>query len=98
MITIYIPNYLPCQILKWIDLVISEALTTAGLVINNIDAVAVTNRPGLIGSLLVGLSYAKGLSMTLDIPLIGVNHIQAHIYAPHMEQEIAYPYIALLLS
>ena len=93
-----VPEIASRKHIEWIDLVISEALATAGLAINNIDAVAVTNRPGLIGSLLVGLSYAKGLSMTLDIPLIGVNHIQAHIYAPHMEQEIAYPYIALLLS
>ena len=64
----------------------------------DIDAIAVTFRPGLIGSLLVGLSFAKGLAWALGKPLVGVDHILAHLYAPHLERDIAYPYLGLLVS
>jgi N6-L-threonylcarbamoyladenine synthase len=75
-----------------------QALDEAGLGTDAIDAVAVTNRPGLVGSLLVGLSFAKGLAFSLDVPLIGVDHILAHLYAPQLEGELAYPHIGLLVS
>ncbi len=61
--------------------VLDEALHTAGCSLNQIDAVAVGHRPGLIGSLLVGLSAAKALAWSLDIPLVGVDHVHAHLYA-----------------
>ena len=64
----------------------------------DVDAVAVTYRPGLIGSLLVGLSFAKGLAWALGKPLIGVDHILAHLYAPQLEREINYPFIGVLVS
>ena len=64
----------------------------------DIDAIAVTFRPGLIGSLLVGLSFAKGLAWGLGKPLVGVDHILAHLYAPHLERDIDYPYLGLLVS
>ena len=61
--------------------VIDEAVRRAGIKLSEIGAVAVANTPGLAGSLLVGVSAAKALAVALDIPLIAVNHIQAHIYA-----------------
>jgi len=62
------------------------------------DAVAVTNRPGLVGSLLVGLSFAKGLAFSSGKPLVGVDHILAHLYAPRLEASIPYPHVGLLVS
>jgi len=66
--------------------------------LSDIDAVAVTNGPGLIGSLLVGLSTAKGLALSLAKPLIPVNHVEAHMYAPHLFNMIDFPYIGLVAS
>lgn len=78
--------------------VVKSALSEAGLGESDIDGIAVTYRPGLIGSLLVGLSFAKGLAFSLGKPLIGVDHILAHLYAPHLENDISYPYIGLIVS
>ena len=78
--------------------VVHEALERAGLGLPEVDGFAVTYRPGLIGSLLVGLSFVKGLAFMLDKPFIGVDHILAHLYAPHLEEEIPYPYLGLLVS
>ncbi len=83
---------------EWIYGVVEEALETAGIKINEIDGIAVANRPGLSGSLMVGVSFAKGLSYGLDKPIIGIDHVQAHLYAPHIEHDIEYPYIGLLVS
>ncbi len=69
-----------------------------GYSLKDIDAVAVTNGPGLIGSLLVGLSTAKGIAYTQNKPLIPVNHIEAHMYAPHLFHKIEFPYIGLVVS
>ena len=63
-----------------------------------IDAVAVTTEPGLSGSLLVGASFAKGLSLSLGVPLIAVDHILAHLYAPRIGTGLTPPYLGLLLS
>ncbi len=81
-----------------INAVVNSTLEKSGMQLKEIDAVAATFRPGLIGSLLVGLSYAKGLALSLDIPFIGIDHVHAHLYAPHLEEEINFPYIGLLLS
>jgi N6-L-threonylcarbamoyladenine synthase len=83
---------------EWIRPVFDQALDEAGISLDQIDGIAVTNRPGLVGSLLVGLSFAKGLSYALGKPYIGVDHIRAHLYAPHLEHDIAYPYLGLLVS
>ncbi len=83
---------------RWIRSVVEEALTEADIDKKDIDGIAVTNRPGLVGSLLVGLSFAKGLAWSLDVPFAGVDHIRAHLYAPHLENDIAYPYLGLLVS
>jgi N6-L-threonylcarbamoyladenine synthase len=66
--------------------------------LSDIDGVAVTALPGLMGSLLVGLSYAKALAWSLDIPFVTVNHMEAHLYAPHLEYKIEYPYLGLIVS
>jgi len=83
---------------EWIYSVVQKSLQEAGMEKGDLDAVAVTSRPGLVGSLLVGLSFAKGFAYSLGIPYIGVDHIRAHLYAPHLEQDIEYPYLGLLVS
>ncbi len=83
---------------EWIKGVVHNSLETAGCTLKDIDGIAVTAKPGLAGSLLVGLSYAKALSYAADIPYIGVNHIYGHIHAAHIEYDIKYPYVALLVS
>lgn len=76
-----------------------QALVAAGIETRELDAIAVTNRPGLIGCLLVGLSVAKSLSLALRIPLIGVDHLQAHVHAAFMtEPDLPLPLLALVAS
>jgi N6-L-threonylcarbamoyladenine synthase len=69
---------------EWIYDVVKEALNKAGLGPGDIDAVAATNRPGLLGSLLVGLSFAKAFAWAKNIPLIAVDHMMAHLYASQL--------------
>jgi N6-L-threonylcarbamoyladenine synthase len=78
--------------------VINEALETAKVSKKDLDAIAVTQGPGLMGSLIVGLNTAKGLAMSLGIPLIGVNHLRAHVSALQIENKIEYPMLCLLVS
>jgi N6-L-threonylcarbamoyladenine synthase len=79
--------------------VIDEALRKAKLTIKDIDAVAVANTPGLAGSLLVGLSAAKALCVALGVPLVAINHLQAHIYACRMAAaEEIFPCVGLIVS
>lgn len=77
---------------------IDEALNSAKLTMKDIDAVAVTQGPGLIGALLVGINAAKALAFAYDKPLIPVHHIAGHIYANHLEQPLQFPLIALIVS
>ena len=93
-----VPEIASRKHIEWIGAVVQEALAKAATTMADIEAIAVTYRPGLIGSLLVGLSFAKGLSWGLGKPLVGVDHILAHLYAPHLERDIAYPYLGLLVS
>lgn len=79
--------------------VVERALTEAGVALDDLDAIAVTHAPGLVGALLVGLSYAKGLALTLGIPLIGVHHMEGHLFAVALEHRDAVPpFTALLVS
>jgi N6-L-threonylcarbamoyladenine synthase len=80
--------------------VLEQALAQAGLSLDQIDAVAVTYGPGLAGSLLVGVNMAKGLSFAAGLPLIGINHLEAHIYANWLdtEEEILFPVVCLIAS
>ncbi len=79
--------------------VVDETLRQAGLELTQIDAVAVVNTPGLAGSLLIGLAAAKSLCLALGVPLIAVNHLQAHIYACQMSaSESVFPAVGLIVS
>ena len=78
--------------------IMKKALKDARIKLNDISAVAVTNRPGLIGALLVGLSTAKTLAWVLNKPLIPVNHIEAHLYVNNLTEDLAYPYVGLVVS
>ena len=77
---------------------VQQALDESGKSIDNINAIAVSQGPGLMGSLLVGISFAKGLAISYKKPLVGVNHIDAHMYANFIEHEETYPFIALIVS
>ena len=85
--------------LENIDPVIDEALAQAQVSLKEIDAVAVAQGPGLIGSLLVGVCYAKALAFGLDIPFVGVNHIEGHVFSIVFENPpVEYPALALIVS
>ena len=78
--------------------VVERALVEAGLGWHAVDAVAVTAGPGLVGALLVGVTYAKGLAYAGRRALIGVNHLEGHLFAPLVEDDVAPPFVALLVS
>ena len=78
--------------------VIKESLQKADLHLRDIDLIAVTMGPGLIGSLLVGLNTAKGLSYGLRKPMVGVNHLEGHILAIYLQKKVKFPFIALVVS
>ena len=79
--------------------VVDQALADAGIGLAQLDGVAVTAGPGLVGALLVGVMHAKTLAWSLDRPLIGVNHLEGHIFAPTLEDpELAPPFVALLVT
>lgn len=77
---------------------VQQALDEAGVTMDQIDTIAVAQGPGLMGSLLVGLSFAKGLALTYKKPLIGINHIDAHLYANFIDHEEVYPFVGLIVS
>jgi N6-L-threonylcarbamoyladenine synthase len=78
--------------------VVERALSEARTCLAEVEAIAVTSRPGLIGSLLVGLSTAKALAFAQGLPLVAVHHIEAHAYAACMEHDLAPPLLALVVS
>lgn len=85
--------------LRMVRPVIDEALNTAGMSKKDIDTIAVTHGPGLVGALLVGLTFAKGMALALDIPYFGVNHMEGHIYGNLLSREQpAFPILFLIVS
>lgn len=79
--------------------VVQEALTNASLTANDLDAIAFTRGPGLLGALLVGTSFAKGMALGLNIPLVDVNHMQAHVLANFLAPKPpAFPFLCLTVS
>ena len=81
-----------------ITIVLEETLKRAKMTIEDIDAIAVTYAPGLLGSLLVGVECAKTLAFIYNKPLIAVNHTMGHIFANNIEYDIVYPTLALIVS
>ncbi|MEH6947500.1 tRNA (adenosine(37)-N6)-threonylcarbamoyltransferase complex transferase subunit TsaD [Peribacillus asahii] len=81
-----------------ITIVIEEALQQANITYEDIDAIAVTEGPGLVGALLIGVNAAKAIAFAHGIPLVGVHHIAGHIYANRLIQEIQYPALSLVVS
>ena len=76
-----VPEIASRQHMRTLIHVVDGALEDAGLELHQLDAVAVTNGPGLAGSLLVGVNTAKGLAMSQNLPFIGINHLEGHVYA-----------------
>ena len=93
-----VPEIASRKHIETIGPVVERALRDAGRSLPEVEGLAVTARPGLIGSLLVGLSFIKGLALALGKAFVGVDHLLAHLYAPHLEAEIEYPYLGLLVS
>jgi len=94
-----VPELASREHLKNLMPVIGEALSAAKVTLKDVDLIAVTAMPGLIGALLVGVSAAKAMAYSLGIPFIGVHHGEGHILAAHLDYpDIDYPYIALLAS
>ncbi len=82
-----------------ISAVVQQAIDESGLTYKDIDAIAVTSGPGLVGGLLVGVAFAKGLAYDLNIPIIGVHHIEGHISANYItHKELEPPFLALIVS
>ncbi len=94
-----VPELASRKHLEMIDPIVDKALKDAGVSLNDIDLISVTQGPGLIGSLLVGFSYAKALSFAAGIPLIGVDHMCGHLLSIYLEKDKpSFPYIALIIS
>ena len=94
-----VPEIASRKHIEKINQVIEEALQEAGVTLKDVDAIAVTYGPGLVGALLVGVSAAKAISFSTGIPLIGVHHIEGHISANYIEnKELEPPYICLVVS
>ena len=82
-----------------ISMVIDSAIINSGINITELDAISVTNGPGLVGALLVGVSYAKGLSYSIKKPLVSVNHIESHICSNYLQNDsIKPPFVCLIVS
>lgn len=93
-----VPEIASRQHIENITLVFEETVKKAGLNISDVDAIAVTYGPGLIGSLLVGLEAAKTLAFAYDKPLVPVHHIAGHIYANNLKESMSFPLISLVVS
>lgn len=94
-----VPEIASRRHLELVNLIIEEALEIAGLSLRELDAVAVANGPGLVGALLVGVSTAKALAYAARLPLIAVNHVEAHLYANFInDHAVQFPAVALIAS
>ena len=94
-----VPELASREHLEKIEPIVNEAIERAGIKMSDIDAIAVTQGPGLVGSLLVGVCYAKGLALALGKPIVGVNHIEGHVYSVNFENPpVEYPALALIVS
>ena len=94
-----VPEIASREHLDLISKVVELALSDSEVGIDQIDAIAVTNGPGLKGALMIGVNFAKGLSIAKNIPIIGVNHMEGHLFSNFIDlDEIKYPFLCLLVS
>ncbi len=93
-----VPELASRRHLEVINPLVEEALTKAGIMQEDLQGIVVTRGPGLVGALLVGLSFAKAYAYALNIPLIGVHHIEGHIQAIQLAEKVEYPFLALAVS
>lgn len=93
-----VPEIASRQHIKNIAAILQESLEEANVTLDDIDYIGVTYAPGLIGALLVGVSFAKGLAYGKNIPLVPIHHIRGHIYANFIENKVVLPCIALVVS
>jgi N6-L-threonylcarbamoyladenine synthase len=93
-----VPEIASRKHLEWIVPVVKQGIHDSDLNLSDLEAIAATYKPGLVGSLLVGLNFAKGLAFSLQLPFIGIDHIEAHLFAPHLEYKIEFPYLGVIIS
>lgn len=93
-----VPEIASRKHLEVITPVIEEALARASASLDDIDGIAVTQGPGLAGSLLVGISAAKAIAYARSIPLVGIHHIEGHLFAVFLEKRVEFPFVALVVS
>ena len=93
-----VPEIASRKHLEMISPVVVQALSQAGVGFSDLEGVAVTRGPGLSGALLVGLSSAKAIACSLGIPFVGIHHIEGHLFASFLEQEVEFPFLALVVS
>ncbi len=93
-----VPELASRRHLEVINPLVEEALNKAGVRQEDLEGIVVTRGPGLVGALLVGVSFAKAYAYALGIPLIGVHHIEGHIQAIQLEREVEYPFLAIAVS
>lgn len=93
-----VPEIASREHIRFIDSIIMETMQEAGLQFSDLDAIAVTAGPGLIGGVIVGVMAAKGLAAAANLPLIGVNHLEGHALTVRLTNAIEFPYLLLLVS
>jgi N6-L-threonylcarbamoyladenine synthase len=93
-----VPEIASREHLRVLPRLFDELMAETGLTPGDMDAIAVARGPGLLGSLLVGVSFAKGLSLSTGVPLVGVNHLWAHLLAPGLAEDLLFPALGLLVS
>ncbi len=94
-----VPEIAAREHLAKLPLVIDEAIKKAGIIYKDINVIAVTYGPGLVGSLIVGISYAKGMAFGLKNKLIGINHLEAHLLSPFLEyDDFSFPFLGIVVS
>jgi len=93
-----VPEIASRRHVELLDGIYRTAISKAGVWPHEIDAISVTNGPGLIGSVLVGLCFAKGLAISLKKPLIGINHVEAHVMSIFLEGDVEFPFLGLVVS
>ncbi|MGD0229461.1 MAG: tRNA (adenosine(37)-N6)-threonylcarbamoyltransferase complex transferase subunit TsaD [Syntrophorhabdales bacterium] len=93
-----VPEIASRKHVELIDVIYRQALTEAGVAVADVDVLAVTQGPGLIGSVLVGLCFVKGLGLSTGKPLVGVNHVEAHAMSIFIEEQVEFPFVSLIVS